>query len=67
MKQIIGWLAAKLSRSSTENPVDIPANPERSRPGKDDLGLPKDMQDLVDDTDMSTGFDPYDTAKLHKK
>ncbi|RLA23123.1 MAG: hypothetical protein DRQ63_12000 [Gammaproteobacteria bacterium] len=52
MKQIFGWMAAKLSRSSTDNPADAPGSPEVSPPDKDDLGLPKDMQDLVDDATL---------------
>ena len=94
MKGIVSWLKAKLSRSNSVNPSNVLSSPERSDPGKNDLVLPKDMQDLVNDatmpgrsadehsvtlpdlnldderspnTDTSTGFNPYDTAKLHKK
>ena len=94
MKQIFSWLQAKLSRSKSINP---PIESDSTNPGAVDL--PKDMQDLVNDTppsdngeyeleatmgdittpnlqlddpfssdaDEPTGFNPYDTAKLHKK
>ena len=94
MKQIFGWLETKLSRSESANPTDAPGSSERAKPDKSDLEMPKDMQDLVDDTSVphvrtdehdvtipnlsledqvssdsktSTGFNPYDTAKLHEK
>ena len=82
MKQMFSWLATKLSRSRTADSTDALGNPERSEPGKDDLGLPKEMQDMMDDAPIpdrkfldpssptaskTTGFNPYDTAKLHKK
>ncbi len=94
MKRIASWLGAKLSRSNSVNRSNAPGSPEESKPDKNDLVLPKDMQDLLDDatmpgisadghsvtlpdlnldderspdTDTSTGFNPYDTAKLHKK
>ena len=67
MKQIFGWLNAKLPRSKAANDEGASGSPERPEPDKDDLGLPKDMQDLVDDADIATGFNPYDTAGLHKK
>ncbi len=82
MQHIISWLQAKLSRSKSANRSDPPSTPGGSIPGKSDLGLPKDMQALVDDASMpdrkfldpsspdankTTGFNPYDTAKLHKK
>ena len=94
MKEIIRWLEAKLFRSK---PVNPPIESESTNPNE--LDLPKDMQDLVNDTlpsdngeyeleatmgdittpnlklddpfssdaDEPTGFNPYDTAKLHKK
>ena len=82
MQHIIKWLEAKLFRSKSADPSDPPSNSENSTPGKGDLSLPKDMQDLVDDApmpdrkfldpsspdaDKTTGFNPYDTANLHKK
>ncbi len=82
MQHIIKWLEAKLSRSKSADPSDPPSNSESSNPGKGDLGIPKVMQDLVDnapmpdrkfldpsspDADKTTGFNPYDTANLHKK
>jgi hypothetical protein len=82
MKHIINWLEARLSRSKSADPSDSPSKPKSSKPGKGNLGLPKDMQDLVDDApmpdrkfldpsspdaDKTTGFNPYDTANLHKK
>ena len=45
MKRMIKWLEEKLFRSKSINP---PSNTERTKPEKDDLNLPKDMQDLVD-------------------
>ncbi len=94
MKEFIRWLETKLFRSK---PVNPPIESESTNPTE--LDLPKDMQDLVNDTppsdngeyelestmgditapnlklddpsssdaDESTGIDPYDTAKLHKK
>ena len=73
MKQIIRWLKAKLSRSKSINP---PINPESTKPDKTEPDPPKDMQDFANDApkpnnasdaDNETGFNPYDTAKLHKK
>ncbi len=89
MKQIISWLQAKLSRSKS---IDPPSESESADP--DELNLPREMQDLVNDTpppdsveykddvtvpdlrlhdqpssdaDKTTGVDPSDTAKIHKK
>ena len=91
MKRMIRWLEAKLFRSRSVYP---PVNPASTRPVIDELDLPKDMQNLVNDTappnsgeyeldvtvpdlkpddqpssdaDKTTGVDPYNTAKLHKK
>ena len=49
MKRIASWLEAKLSRSSSVNSSDTSSGPERTKPGSNDLDLPKDMQDMVDD------------------
>jgi hypothetical protein len=54
-----GWI---IYRTKSASPTDASGNSEYSKPDKDDLGLPKDMQDLVDDTAV-----PHDTAKLHEK
>ena len=89
MKQIISWLQAKLSRSKS---IDPPSESESVNPNE--LDLPREMQDLVNDApmpdiyaddhgspapsrkfldpsspdaDKTTGFNPYDTAKIHKK
>ena len=48
MKQIFSWLQAKLSRSKSINP---PIESDSTNPGAVDL--PKDMQDLVNDTPPS--------------
>ncbi len=87
MKLMITWLKSKLSRWGVV--ADAPSNPESIN--ADELELPKDIQDLVNDAtmpdiytdkhvpdrkfldpssqdaDKTTGFNPYDTAKLHKK
>jgi hypothetical protein len=87
MKLMITWLETILSRWGAV--ADAPSNAESVKP--DELDLPKEMQDLVDDApmpdiytdkhvpdrkfldpssqdaDQTTGFNPYDTAKLHKK
>ncbi len=84
---MITWLKSKLSRWGVV--ADAPSNPESIN--ADELELPKDIQDLVNDAtmpdiytdkhvpdrkfldpssqdaDKTTGFNPYDTAKLHKK
>ncbi len=86
MKRIIRWLERKLSRR--EAVADQPSNPESAKPDEIDLGLPKELQDLVDDMSIdlvvtvpnleipdqpsledgeSAGFNPYDTATMHKK
>ena len=43
---MIRWLEAKLFRSKSVYP---PVNPASTKPDKDELDLPKDMQDLVND------------------
>ena len=54
MQHIINWLEARLSRSkSAEHSVTVP-------------NLKLDDQSSPD-IDKSTGFNPYDTARLHKK
>jgi hypothetical protein len=87
MKLMITWLETLLSRWGAVS--DAPGKPESVKP--DELHLPKDMQDLVNDAtmpdiytdkhvparkfldpssqdaDKTTGFNPYDTAKMHKK
>ena len=87
MKLMITWLKSILSRWGVV--ADAPSNPESIN--ADELELPKDIQDLVNDAtmpdiytdkhvpdrkfldpssqdaDKTTGFNPYDTAKLHKK
>ena len=90
MKLMIPWLEKILSRWGAV--ADAPSNPVSVKP--DELDLPKDMQDRVNDApipdiyaddhcspapsrkfldpsspdaDKTTGFNPYDTAKMHKK
>ena len=87
---MITWLETVLSRWGVV--ADKPSNPESVKP--DELDLPKDMQDQVNDApmpdiyaeelaetvphlrylepsspdaDKTTGFNPYDTANMHKK
>ncbi len=90
MKLFITWLDSILSRWGAV--ADAPSNPESIN--ADELDLPKDLQDLVNDApmpdiyaddhgspapsrkfldpsspdaDKTTGFNPYDTVKMHKK
>ena len=92
MKDIRKWLAERLSK--LRKPVEDDQQNDAESVKLDELDLPKDMQDLVNDTpppdsvededgdtvpdlrihdqpssdaDETTGIDPYDTAKLHKK
>ncbi len=48
MKQIISWLQAKLSRSEPINPPI-----ESDGTNRNELNLPREMQDLVNDTSLS--------------
>ena len=50
MKEIVRWLEAKLFRSK---PVNPPSSLESTKPNKTELGLPREMQDLVNDTPPS--------------
>jgi hypothetical protein len=90
MKLMITWLETILSRWGAV--ADASGKPESVKP--DELHLPKDIQDLVNDAplpdiyaddhgsptpsrkfldpsspdaDKTTGFNPYDTAGMHKK
>ena len=92
MKDILKWLAERLSK--LRKPVEDDQQNDAESVKPDELDLPKDMQDLVNDApspggvededgdtvpdlrrhdqpssdaDKTTGVDPYDTAKLHKK
>ena len=92
MKDIPKWLAERLSK--LRKPVEDDQQNDAESVKPDELDLPKELQDLVNDTpppdsveyeddvtvpdlrlhdqpssdaDKTTGVDPYDTAKLHKK
>ncbi len=71
MKQIIRWLEAKLSRQESPNPSDVPSDSEGAKPDEDEYvdTVPnlKILDESPPDTDNSTGFNPYDTAKMNKK
>ena len=56
MKDIIRWLEAKLFRSK---PVNPPIESESTNPNE--LDLPKDMQDLVNDAPSPGGVEDGDT------
>ncbi len=59
MKQIFSWLQAKLSRSKS---IDPPSEFVSTNPGAVDL--PKDMQDLVNDTPPSDNGESEREATL---
>ncbi len=61
MKEIIRWLKAKLFRSK---PINPPSSPESPRPERTELDLPKDMQDLVDDTTISDNAEVGDADSM---
>ncbi len=97
MKDIPKWLAERLSK--LRKPVEDDQQIDDESTNRNELNLPREMQDLVNDTslpdngeyeveatmgditapnlklndpsssdaDESTGIDPYDTAKMHKK
>ena len=67
MKQIISWLQAKLSRSKS---IDPPSEPESADP--DELDLPRELQNLANDTPSPDSVeDEHDVTlpdlRLHDK
>ena len=63
MKRIFTWLETKLSRSESRYPAETS--------GEDDTVIREKVDQCIDplavDVDTSSGFNPYDTAKLYKK
>ncbi len=68
---MIRWLETKLSRQESPNPSDAPSNTESAKPDEDEYVDTVPNLKILDEsppgTDNSTGFNPYDTAKMHKK
>ena len=81
MKRVFAWLETKLSRSESRARAATTGDDGTASPGTVtlDVKLPKEIHNLVNDesiptvdplaadADTSPGFNPYDTARLHKK
>ena len=83
MKRMIAWLEAKLSRwgAGANKPSDSTgdaANEMHYQPAETNAPMPdiytdkhvpdrKFLEPSSPDADKATGFNPYDTAKMHKK
>jgi len=73
MKRVIKWVESLLSRPTVPDVVDQPSKPLTV----EDLVMPdiyaevKSNAKILDlsspDSDKQRGFNPYDTARLHKK